>query len=170
MLVIAPWNEALKPRPKDCMIWHISFWYQHPRRFFSTSPLSDPRKWVSQALYYMSHWARIQCKGNKLLASNSTLANTINKGALRMHLGNLRELNRLDGNTIPPSSNFARSIEEWDSPTTPSFADEPKQARQSTIQKEARERRRFPHNKITKLAHTTLKSARTNCIQVPPMS
>ena len=38
----------------------------------------------------------------------------------------------MDGAAIPPSSDFARSIEDWDSPTVPSHANEQKQARHNT--------------------------------------
>ena len=38
----------------------------------------------------------------------------------------------MDGAAIPPSSDFARSVEDWDSPAVPSHADEPKQARHTT--------------------------------------
>ena len=71
-------------------------------------------------------------------ASNTRLTNPLALDAMppnimdgvvpRTCLSGSWDPSRMDGAIVPPSSDFARSIKDWDSPTVHSHANEPKQA------------------------------------------
>ena len=77
-------------------------------------------------------WRAFDVRLTSPLALDALPPNITDGEVLQTCLSGSQDPRGMDRTAIPPSSNFARSVEDWDSPSVPSQADEPKQAGQTT--------------------------------------